>query len=160
MTLSYSFSNVLSYQTLYSLHCSVLLGPCCHFTPSVFVHNPGVSTVCCLHIDIRPFLQGYGQISPWWRCDPFLPSAGCSLALYSCFCYNTYILCYHSYFCLSYFGGTNYCFSSYYLNSEHNSVYLVAFNKFVDYLIKVLFFSGYEGILDRLIVSHQVLFKK
>lgn len=57
-----------------------------------------------------------------------------------CFCYNTYILCYHSYFCLSYFEGTNYCFSSYYLNSEHNTVYLVAFNKFVDYLIKVLFF--------------------
>lgn len=106
-----------------------------------FVHNPRVAAVCCLILKSDP---------------PFKVRSDFPLVKVE------YI---HLYFVLSQLflylsrisGVQTIVYSSYHFNFEHNAVYLVAFNKFV--LIKVLFYSVYEDVLDRLIISYQVLLK-
>lgn len=62
-------------------------------------------------------------------------------------------------FSLSYFLEYKLSFSSYHLHfSEHSTVYLVAFSKFIDYLIKLLILCVYEDILG-LIISNPVVLK-
>ena len=53
------------------------------------------------------------------------------------------------FFCFIVFLRCKLPFSFYYLNSEHNTICLVAFNEFTDYLILILVLKDYEDILDR-----------
>ena len=130
--LSYTLSSFLSYQVLYSLHCSVLLGPCCYFTPSLFITLEKLVFVVLWN---QTFPSRLGSDFPLVKVE-YIPTYSW---LFICALFMLLLLIQHMYFVLSLLflylsrisGVQTIVYSSCHFNFEHNTVYLVAFNKFV-----------------------------
>lgn len=129
---------------------------------SVFVHNPTVSAFhACMLKSYASFKVMLGFRLGEGSTHSHVPLA--AHFIHAFHVTHTFHVVSHNYsvtFSLSYFFEYKLSFPYYLHFSEHGTMYSVAFNKFIYYLIKLLTFSGYEGIVGHTIFQPGCIKKK